>query len=945
MTNTTLQSSLRPTRLGWGFFGLIAIVLIGSVNYGLGLGYALAFWLLGVWLLAAVRAQRGAGELEVQTFSPSEVASGEIASAQLRLISRSGALVRASWRTEQGGDWEGSCRVSVQGETLPLPLPTPLRGPLTPPIVQVAGTDELGLWEVSRPLTLPELLVLPAAEPSPPPLPLATGLSGGEGTRRIKGDEEVSGLREYQPGDSPRTISWRHVARTGQLLTRERDAAAAQAVVLRWTDTAGPHEDRVARLSAWVKQAEQNRIPFGLQLPGQELPLGSGAAHALEAQKALALLAPWPTEQLRPPPTLLSQSGMLWTLLALAVALAPAWLHYSPVVSAMLFGILGLVAWQVRQRPGQQPLGSVPLLLLLLVGLPLLFVLHGTLIGREAGTAFLALLLVLKTGETHNRRDARLLSLLGIFVILTHFFFSQGPLMLLWVLLSLFGLLAALIGWNLPAEDSLQSRRLSGQVLLRSVPLMLLLFVLFPRPSGPLWRLPFQGGAQTGLANEVSPGKVSDLAQSDAVALRVDFQGPMPNLGELYWRGPLYEAFDGTRWQQVRVPLTVPDITFVGPSYRYTLTQEPNGQPWVLALEMPTQEPTGTRVTSGFQFMTSRPSSMRTRYQLQSRAAVMGRNEAQVRLQFNLRVPGGQNPRTEALGASWRTLAPEQRVQAGLDYLAKGGYSYTLTPPTLPDAAQIDAFLFQSKQGFCEHYASAFGVLMRAAGVPTRLVGGYLGGQPNPEGNYLIVRQLDAHVWNEVWLAGRGWVRVDPTSVVAPARLSAGTRTALQNPQAQNAAPPNALERLRLRWDAAQTGWNNWVSGYDGTQQTAALTSLGIGKVGSGSYVLFGLLMLPLALFPIWRAGRSRQQWPDEASQLLHQATRRLGVPRLAGETPTAYVQRLSAQDPALAAPLAQVLADYQQLRYGQADAAALERLRRNVRQLKRADPSVNVDA
>ncbi|MFD1730947.1 DUF4129 domain-containing transglutaminase family protein [Deinococcus malanensis] len=280
--------------------------------------------------------------------------------------------------------------------------------------------------------------------------------------------------------------------------------------------------------------------------------------------------------------------------------------------------------------------------------------------------------------------------------------------------------------------------------------------------------------------------------------------------------------------------------------------------------------------------------------------------------------------------------APQRRIEAALNYLRRGGFTYTLSPPTLPEANRVDAFLFGSRTGFCEHYASSFAFLMRAAGLPARIVGGYLGGEINPDGGYMIVRQQDAHAWTEVWLPEQGWVRVDPTAVVAPARVNTNLSTALTQPQATTAAEPGPTAQLRLRLDAVQNRWNEWVVGYDSAQQRDLLTRAGLGDVGSVPYLVVLPLLLTLAFVPAFLLQRAQARPKDPAARSLHDLGARLGVPRAPGETVTAYLERAAARHPHLREQLGEVRAAYHTARYAAGDpAAALQDLRLAVRQVR----------
>ncbi|GHG34732.1 DUF58 domain-containing protein [Deinococcus indicus] len=965
---------LRPTGFGLAFLILILLTLIGCVNYGLSLGYGLTFLLGGVWVITAAQALRAARSLTLEVRPAGSVHAGQDAplTVQAHAAGGSGGALEVRLHA-QGRELRAALHVPAGGAALTAAFPTTVRGPLTLG-VQASALDRLGLWRAAlpaqpAPLTL---LVWPAPERPVPPVPVraAPGV-GGDGLRG-PGDEEFAGLRPYQPGDSPRQVSWRHVARTGQLLTRETDAARGQATDLHWQDAPGDPEARASRLSAWAQHLSALGTPFALTLPATHLKAASGEAHLHAALNALATVDPLPAA---PGPAggaarLVSHAATLVTqatpptLLALAVTLAPGALRQPVWITLPIVLLLAHALARVPPRPGRTltPLPVWLLALLAVGGAAALIATQGTLLGRDAGTAFLGLLIALKTAESRSPRDGRILILLGLFMTSTHYFYSQGPLAALHTLLSAAFLLAAAPAWIAPAtredgrreatrpaartplpaslagplrgplRDSLLG---AGRLLALAAPLALVLFVLFPRPAGPLWQLPVQGQATTGLSNEISAGEYSNLAQNSAVAFRADFQGALPTPDQRYWRGPVYEAYDGRTWRQVRAPGVTPSVDVTGPPLNYTLTLEPSGNPWLLALDVPLTVPDGAFLTNAFQAVTPRPVTTRRRVELQSRAARLGVREDADRLAFDLQLPAGQNPRAVALAARWRNLNPQARVQAGLDLLRTGGFTYTLNPPLLPEQDRVDAFLFSSRQGFCEHYASAFAVLMRAAGLSARVVGGYQGGEQN--GSYLIVRQQDAHAWTEIWLPGQGWVRVDPTAVVAPARVSAGLSTALTRPQAAAPTAPGTLKRLQLRLDAIQNRWNDLVVDYDGGRQSDLLTRAGLGGVGSAPYLLLLPTLIALTLLPALLLARRRVRPTDPASRALHDLSVRLHLPRAPGETPTAYMTRAATQHPHLHAALQDILNAYHAARYAPHPTPdTLTRLRQAVRRVRR---------
>ncbi|UQN07782.1 transglutaminaseTgpA domain-containing protein [Deinococcus sp. QL22] len=941
--------------MGLGFLLLTLLTLVGCVNYSLSLGYGATFLLAGVWAVTAGQAMRGGRALRVRLDAPGEVFAG----TESALTGQATGLAGTPFEVRLGAIAATGRTPADSAGRFTLPLPPQARGPLTLSRVQIAAHDSLGLWRWVQVLPLTEvgLDVLPPVFPAPeqgaPTPPTRRTGAAGEGLTRTTGTEDFSGLRAYVPGDSPRLVSWKHAARTGTLLTREFDAPAGTALMFDWADTSalGNTEARLSRLGAWISAARAVGLPFGLTLPGRTLPVAAGEAHARAALTALALHEPLPAP---PPPAssaakvprvppILPAAALRFTLFGLAVALVPGVLRQPVWVSLLTALLLGYTALQTRPVQSKQSVRPLPSWLLgIAAGLAAvaLNAEYGTLLGSEAGTALLGLLVALKAAESRNVRDARLLVLLGLFVTFTHFLHGQGPLVALHALLSVILTLAVAGVWVVPnsqADTQPGPVRTAGKVVALALPLMLVLFVLFPRPDGPLWQLPLQGRAQTGLSDEIRAGEFSDLARSNAVAFRADFSAGLPAPQDRYWRGPVFESYDGLAWTQARLRGASPSIEPTGPESVYTLTLEPNGKPWLLTLDVPTELPPGAFLSTAFQAVNPRPSSTRARYAIRGRSARLGVQESPERLNYDLLLPVGQSPRARDLAASWTGLAPAARIEAALNYLQAGGFTYTLSPPTLPEQDRVDAFLFGARTGFCEHYASAFAFLMRAAGLPARIVGGYLGGEINPDGGYLIVRQQDAHAWVEVWLAGRGWTRIDPTAVVAPARLNTNLSTALTRPNATQAAPIGTFARLRLRVDALQNRWNDTVVGYNGEQQRSLLGRVGLGQVGAAPYLLAVLALIALAFVPALLVARRAARPRDPAARALHDLTVRLRLPRAPGETASAYAARVQQRWPQSSESLSAFLSAYHEARYSpEASAEGAKKLRVLVRKVRR---------
>ncbi|GEM44752.1 transglutaminase TgpA family protein [Deinococcus cellulosilyticus] len=585
---------------------------------------------------------------------------------------------------------------------------------------------------------------------------------------------------------------------------------------------------------------------------------------------------------------------------------------------------LGLVGWRWMNLHRGWPMLSLPMMFLVVVAAGVgVWQEFGTVVGRDGGVSVLLVLLGLKLNESRKTRDALLLVLMSFFTLVAFYFFRQDVLTLIYTLGVATLLFAVVVYWRKGRGALPDQLKRIFPLLLRALPFTLVLFVVFPRPDAPLWAMPAQSqNSESGLADEITPGSVSSVAKSETVAFRVEFLDPPPPRAQLYWRGPVFEAFDGRNWTQRSVWTGFTPNTRIesrGRVIRYRSTVEPHGRMWVLALDRFAGTTSSVRLSSNYQVVT-RPFVVRQRFELQADTeAIIGREESRGVLQYNLLLPGQNNPRARALAASWQDLPPAERVRAGMEFFSSGGFIYTLNPPVLESPDPMDELLYQTRQGFCEHYAGAFAFLMRAAGVPARVVGGYLGGDLNGSAGYTIVRQSEAHAWVEVWLEGQGWVRVDPTAAVSPARLTEGLAASLQAPadlSPLTRGEQTWLTRAQLQLDAFQFAWDQWVIGYNGTQQRLLLSLLGAHKA---VVALIVVVLLALTLLPILlrRTVRATHQTSDELRRLYQQFIRRFSIQPELSEPVSQYVQRLARAHPEQAEDIEGILETYQDLRYG----------------------------
>jgi transglutaminase-like putative cysteine protease len=632
-------------------------------------------------------------------------------------------------------------------------------------------------------------------------------------------------------------------------------------------------------------------------------------------------------------PAPLEQGNVPW-LLAVAVATVGPHIEHLPLWLSLLAGVL--LVWRGGLWHRRAPLPARWLLILFVIGgvVGIGWQFH-SLFGRDAGVALLVLFMALKLMEVHTRRDAVAVVMLGYFLLLTHYFYSQSIPTGLWLLTTSTLLTSTLIRLHGGAQPVKTIVGYATLLLAQALPFMLILYLLFPRISGPLWGLPQDAYAGlTGISDKMAPGSLSNLTQSSAIAFRVQFKfaDDLPEKADRYWRGPVFDDYDGLTWRSRPLPahaaLSAPSVEATGRSYDYVSTLEAHKQRWLLALDLPLVLPPNSELSPTLETLNREPVLNRTRVAFRSAVDFrVNLIESPLILRQALRLPPGINPRSRALAEKWRvqTRSPEQIVDAALTMFRQEAFFYTLRPPLLGQHA-MDEFLFVTRSGFCEHYASAFVFLMRAAGVPARVVAGYQGGELNPIDGLLTVRQSDAHAWTEVWLAKQGWVRVDPTAAVAPSRVTQGIDAALPAGE-----PLPALVRIdvgwlrdmRNRWEAANNAWNQWVLGYNPQRQRELLSQLGFKEPDWRSMTAALALLCGAALLLVTFWTLYQRNTADPAQRAWRRYCRRLqryGIHRGAWEGPLEFAARVAHERPELAALIQEAAQCYADLRYGKGD-------------------------
>lgn len=617
--------------------------------------------------------------------------------------------------------------------------------------------------------------------------------------------------------------------------------------------------------------------------------------------------------------------------LALAALGVAGALHLARLPLAISVALGGAIAWRwlAAQRSWAMPARWLKLLLALSAAFSVLAT-YRTLNGLAAGTALLALMAALKLTETRTPRDLGVLFFIATFLAYAAVLADGSPVTVVLVMASGWLSLAALLALARPdgADAPVAALGLTGRALLLGIPVAVVLFLFVPRIEGRFWALPADGRAVTGLSDEMRPGDISELSLSDAPAFRVFFSGPLPTRADRYWRGPVLHDFDGTTWRAVRnSAFPAGDIAGRGAPVSYRVLLEPTQRTFLPALELPSEwEGISAARDWDLTLYSARPVTSPVAYSVTSQTRYLASPQLPASLsQRALRWPEGTNPRTYRWAQELRTQHADDAalLQAVLRRFSEPPFAYTLTPPKL-DRDAVDEFLFETRRGFCGHYASAFVAIARAAGIPARVVTGYLGGEWNRVGGYLLVRQSDAHAWAEVWLEGRGWVRMDPTGAVAPERIERGIDGALGEEEpvpGRLYADWPWLGDARAWLDAARTAWQSRFLEFDRQAQADLAERLGLGRDGLRSLLAaltIGIALASLAL-AVWVALDLRARWPDATERAWRRACRRVarqGLPRAPHEGPLDYARRVATARPDLGPPLQSAAEAYVARRY-----------------------------
>jgi hypothetical protein len=595
----------------------------------------------------------------------------------------------------------------------------------------------------------------------------------------------------------------------------------------------------------------------------------------------------------------------------------------------------------------------------------------GSPLGRDPGITALILLSSLKLMELKSRRDFMFIVFMCYFIIFGNFLYDQSLLDLTFMIAAVILVTAAVLRLNHPGNEPVKLwflLKFSTRLFLLGLPFTIILFLLFPRTYGPFWNLPQDRRTfQSGFRSVVQPGEIAKLAKSTATAFKVEFPGNnMPAQKDLYFRGLVLWFTNGKAWYQGWVPSqAVPPRSLEGEGILQYITLQPHNERWLFALDRPVSSPRWTRAYPGNVFQSLWDLKTPIRYGVLSRPDAGLSFLPRVERNWALGLPEDLNSNIMALGKKWRGSAStiDDILRQAENYFKENGFVYTLNPGQMDQDDPLGDFLFNKRQGFCEHFAASFTLLMRAAGVPSRVVVGYQGGEYNPVGKYLEVRQSEAHAWAEVWVKEEdprlavtdrkpGWQRVDPTAWVSPERIEYGLEMSQEilanltggdrEEAIQKALRGNIFKRawkfLKNHWENIKYKWDAWIITYDIFQQRNFLSSLGLGRVDRLSLLLAIIILVPILLFIISFLLKRKALSSDPLVRLYLRfclKLERLGIQRLRWEGPVHFQHRAVERFPKKAEVIEQVTDLFVHLRYGRL-AVTKERLKQLKRHIRR---------
>jgi len=556
---------------------------------------------------------------------------------------------------------------------------------------------------------------------------------------------------------------------------------------------------------------------------------------------------------------------------------------------------------------------------------------HQGVFGRDAGTAVFVVALGLKLLEIKTQRDLYLITYLAFIVAASQFLYVQNILMAAYTLLVCISLFSTLLCINSGSLGNLQSLKVAGKFLAQALPLTVILFIFFPRLEAPRWSfLQDSSKAMTGLSDTLEPGSISQLGLSGERVFRAKFSGTIPPNKQRYWRGPVFSYTDGKKWEQTKNTSFkdyLDKVSFFGDAYQYKILMEPQSKNWVFALDMPAAFERPLYENGNHQLLTSEPPNKRAEYKISSYVSYNTGYITKIELSDNLQLPKPPEQRVKGLVEQLGGFEekPETFINHLFLHFRQNNFYYTLMPPLMKENP-IETFLFDTRAGFCGHYATAFVYLMRVAGIPARVVGGYQGGEYNEAGDFIEVRQANAHAWAEVWLSGKGWVRYDPTTAIAPERVEQDVNIEQQIANNSVSFAPiqldsqalSLLKQARNLWSSVDYSWHRWIINYDRQNQANFLSKIGINGFKKMFYWLLGLLTAVILVLAIMLF--RKQKTVLDAAQIYYlQACAKLatvGLVRAKNEGANDFLVRVTEQQPQVASAFAHITRLYIRVRY-----------------------------
>jgi len=646
----------------------------------------------------------------------------------------------------------------------------------------------------------------------------------------------------------------------------------------------------------------------------------------------------------------LNKYVLIFLLSSIGLIVFPHIYHIPLAIFSFFFLLLG---WRFVGiwRPNWLP-NKLALFLLMLCGLLLLYSQHQGIFGRDAGTRLFVTALGLKLMEIKAERDLYLITYLAFIVAASQFLYQQSLLMAAYILFVCCVLLATLVSINSRKPQTIAALKSAAAIIAQAIPMAIVLFMLFPRVEAPRWML-FKDEQQnkTGLSDSMEPGSISDLGMSEELVFRAKFSGAIPPPAQRYWRGPVLAHTDGKRWTRAisRMRQELLDKPkYTGMPYQYTLLMEPQSKNWVFALDLPIEFPGNLNRNRNYQLTSSENPDKRSEYKITSYPNYNTGYITKTEYSDATQLPAEPSARIKQLVTQLHGFdsGPDDFIKQILNHFRKEDFHYTLTPP-LMEVNPIETFLFETRYGFCSHYAAAFVYLMRVAGAPARVVIGFQGGELNKVGGFLEIKQADAHAWAEVWLENKGWVRVDPTAAVAPERIERGLdveqlvaggaiRFAPVGSNAQAAF--EWLKQARQLWSNIDYNWQRWVINYNSANQGKFLSSLGINDIRTMVYWLIVILGLITAVLS-WLLLYQKQKTVDKVLRVYNRFGRKLakrGLTRGMGEGESDFAERAKLKLPEHANAIDDITEIFIKLRYRSASSQEdLKQLQKRVAKFK----------